>query len=397
MDRLIWINIFFIIFFNGLADWYIYKYFIRKIAENRAVKIIHWAVDAVFVFLLMYMFAGVYSNGIHISPEAYQDFMFIYLLVYVPKAVYMVFTLPAFLSRKRNFKRGVYIFGTFVSALLLVSCLYGATIGKSKLKVNQVEVYSDKLPVEFDGYNIIHFSDIHLGNLRNDKIIRKILDEIEVLRPDIIIFSGDLVHSRTSEVYKFQEILAEFHAPDGVYTILGNHDYGDYYRWATADDYRKNREDLEDFYKNINWILLNNESEFIHRGAESISIIGVENWGEPPFPQYGDLKKATENVPEEDFKILITHNPNHWIAEVLGKTDIDLALSGHTHGMQLAFNFFGKRVSPASLRYKFWGGLYNIDGQYIYVNEGIGFVLFPFRLGSPPELTLITLRNNEAI
>ncbi|MCD7962831.1 MAG: metallophosphoesterase [Rikenellaceae bacterium] len=392
MGRLLLVNIVFMLFFNGLVDYYFYKYFIKKITKSKIAWIAHWVLDAVFIFLLIYMFLGVYFNGFFVSPEMYQDFMFIYLLVYIPKCVYMIFTLPALFIRKSRTKKGIYIFGAFLALVLILSCLYGATIGKSKLRITESVVYSEKLPREFDGYRLVHFSDTHVGNLRNDKILQKILDSINSLHPDLVLFSGDLVHTRTSEAYKFQEVLGKYSASDGVYAILGNHDYGDYYRWANAEDYRKNREDLETFFKDINWILLNNESDYIHRGSDSIAIIGVENWGEPPFPQYGDLDKALEKVNSADFQILLTHNPNHWIEEVQDKTNIDLSLSGHTHAMQLVFNIFGKRISPASLRYKLWGGLYQFEDQYIYVNEGIGYVLFPFRLGTPSELTVITLR-----
>ena len=244
-----------------------------------------------------------------------------------------------------------------------------------------------RLPEAFDGYRIVQISDIHSGSYKHSPgIIEKMVKLTNEQQGDVIFFTGDLVNQRSIEVDQFVDVLSQLHAPDGVYSILGNHDYGRYYRWAQPEDEVTNEEHLFDQEFNIGWKFLKNQHDIIHRGNDSIAVIGVENSGNPPFPQYADLPKASEGT-EGMFRILLSHDPTHWRREVLPKTDIDLMLAGHTHAAQ--FSLFG--WSPAAWIYDEWGGMYQEGAQGLYVNVGIGFVGLPFRFGAWPEITVITL------
>ena len=212
------------------------------------------------------------------------------------------------------------------------------------------------------------------------------VDLVNAQKPDLIVFTGDLVNNRAAELDGFEEILSQLHATDGVYSILGNHDYGPYYRWKSKRDQVNNLNDLKKRQADMGWILLNNEHTLLHRGNDSIALIGVENEGEPPFSQHGDLTKAQAGT-NGLFKLLLSHNPTHWRCEVLPQSDIDLMLAGHTHAMQLAIGHH----SPASWIYPEWGGMYMEDNRGLYVNVGMGFVGLPFRFGAWPEITVITL------
>lgn len=391
IGRMLLFNLIYILLFNGLADYYFYRFALCKITTNRWIKRAHWILNILFVAAIWLIF-WLDSQDREVSHQVLQIFMFVYLIIYLPKLCFMVFSSPALLWRNKTFKRVFYTLGGTIGGVIFLSMLYGNLIGRNTLRVTEVEISSPKLPEAFDGYKIVQLADMHVGNMCGDRVIRKALDKVEEIDPDMIVFCGDMVHSRTNEVFKFRDVLSRFSAKDGVFTILGNHDYGDYTRWPNEAAHQANLQDLVRFYEDIDWTLLNNASSIIRRGGDSIALIGVENWGEPPFPQHGDLKKATTGTDSIDYKVLLSHNPNHWISEVKGKTDIDLTLSGHTHAMQLAVKLGNKRYSPSSLRYKLWGGLYSEGDQYIYVNEGMGVVLFPFRLGATPELTLITLK-----
>jgi predicted MPP superfamily phosphohydrolase len=207
-----------------------------------------------------------------------------------------------------------------------------------------------------------------------------------------ILFTGDMVNNIASEVKGFIPMLQKLEARQGKFSILGNHDYGEYYQWTSKEQLRQNMEDLYAHHKEIGFRLLRNESVKLQKDGEEIALIGVENWGLPPFPQYGDLTKSFEPVKDSPFKILMSHDPSHWDAEVIKNTNIDLTLSGHTHGMQFAIRIPGWRWSPVKMKYPRWGGLYTEGKQHLYVNIGIGYIAFPGRVGTPPEITVIELR-----
>ena len=235
----------------------------------------------------------------------------------------------------------------------------------------------------------MQLSDIHIGSwIDNEKTINELVELVNAQKPDLIVFTGDLVNQRSCELEGFQDILAQLHAKDGVYSILGNHDYGSYYHWKNLKEQVNNIDNLIRMQKTMGWKLLNNEYDILHHEGDSIALIGVENDGEPPFSQFADLKKATKGT-DGMFRILLSHNPTHWRREVLPDTDIELMLAGHTHAMQAIM--FGH--SLASLIYPEWGGMYTEEDRGLYVNIGIGYVGLPFRFGAWPEITVITLRD----
>ena len=267
-------------------------------------------------------------------------------------------------------------------------------IGRFQFKIEKIVLKFKQLPESFNGLRIIQISDIHLGSwYRKEKKMIKAVRMINRLNPDLILFTGDLVNNFSEEANGWSDILANLHSKLGNYSILGNHDYGDYWDWAVPEEKTANMNLLYALHKAMGFKLLLNDSDLISLNGHAIGIIGVENWGKPPFMQYGDLEKATKNLKPVPFKILLSHDPSHWSAEVHKKTDIDLTLSGHTHAMQFGIKIGKFQWSPVKYIYKLWSGLYGNNGQYLYVNRGLGSLGFPGRVGMRPEITLIQLQN----
>ncbi|MDO5571904.1 MAG: metallophosphoesterase [Bacteroidales bacterium] len=284
--------------------------------------------------------------------------------------------------------------GAGISLMIFFSIIYGGTIGINRIVSKDTSLYYDRLPKSFENLKIVHFSDLHIGGFKNnpdfiERLVKKINDE----NADIIIFSGDLVNDHASEIEPYKNILSNLKSKYGIYSSMGNHDYGPYYRWHSQNEKKTNIDKVRSLQNYMGWKLLDNSAEFISNGIDSIAVIGVENWGEPPFSRYGDLSKAMEDINSDYFSILISHNPVHWRAEVVDKTNIDLTLSGHTHAMQIEIGFGNKKISPSSLVYKEWGGIYKSNNQILNVNTGIGFVGFPLRIGATPEISVITLHS----
>ena len=275
-------------------------------------------------------------------------------------------------------------------AALSFALIVGSTINRYRIDTKEVVVKSSRLPKSFDGYRIVHFSDMHLETLYSRAYAQRVVNCINTLNPDIIVYSGDLVNRKASEIDNYFDILSQLHATDGVYSVLGNHDYGDFVKWASDEARQANLTRLHQLQAEMGWTLLNNASTHIHRDNDSIAIIGVENWGEPPFQQYGDLNEAYPHLYDETYKLLISHNPRHWRAEVLPNSNIDLMMAGHTHALQTEICGY----SPVKAIYPEWGGLYNEGEQFLYVNIGIGCTMTPTRLGATPEVTVITLKSN---
>jgi predicted MPP superfamily phosphohydrolase len=274
-------------------------------------------------------------------------------------------------------------------AILSVILIVGSTINRYRTDVTEAEVVSTRLPKEFDGYRIVHFSDMHLETLYSRPFAQRVVDCINALKPDMIVYSGDMVNRKSTELDRYFDILSQLQARDGVYSVLGNHDYGDFVKWSSQEAHQANLDRLCQLQADMGWTLLNNASCHIHHNGDSIAIIGVENWGEPPFQQYGNLEEAYPDLHSDTYKLLISHNPRHWRAEVLPNSNIDLMMAGHTHALQMEVCGY----SPIEAHYPEWGGLYNEGEQYLYVNIGIGCTMTPTRLGATPEITLITLKS----
>ena len=380
---------------NFLVDLYIYKRLVLYYTQKKWIKCSYWIFNAL---ILIGISATTYIIRHYSGQIGFSSLMWIfyaYLLFYVPKITYTCLSIFDFCFPKRHNRRIRFfsILGSICATTVFISMLYGTTYGRLHYTVTEEEIITDRLPASFDHYKIVQLSDLHLGNFKNGTgFITDIVKQVNELNPDLIVFTGDLVNNKGDELDPYIDILSQLHAKDGVYSVLGNHDYGDYVRWKNKKAKQENLKQLIQKQGSMGWKMLNNDSEYIYRGNDTIAIIGVENWGEPPLPQYGSLQKAYPNLTDTTFKILLTHNPVHWDAEVLPSTNIDLSLSGHTHAMQLKLGFGKFCISPSSWKYKRWSGLYNSGKQYLYVNEGIGYVFLPMRIGATPEITVINIK-----
>ena len=349
------------------------------------------------------------------SLTALMWMLYVYFTIYIPKFIYLIISgigwLCDKLSRSRKPRIGycIAITGAIIGTLVFIAMWVGTIYTRRHIDVEKVEIFSSKLPASFDGYKIVQFSDAHVGTWGTDTtFIAKLVNEINSLHPDLVVFTGDIVNRSTAELKPFITTLSKIKAKDGVISVLGNHDYGDYMHWNSEEEYMENTRLLAQWEKDMGWNLLNNDYQYIANGTDSIAVIGVENWGEPPFRQYGELTKAylptgnsSADLNDSKYKILLSHNPEHWNREVTDISNINLTLSGHTHAMQTEINLFGWKWSPAVLRYPLWGGLYSRDlkdgeKSYLYVNIGCGEVGIPARFGAAyPELTEITLRREK--
>ena len=284
-----------------------------------------------------------------------------------------------------------------LASIPFASLLYGMYRGKYNYKVLSYNLEFEDLPDAFDGFKITQISDIHSGSFDNQTKVQYGVDLVNQQKSDLVLFTGDLVNNRADEIKPWIKIFNKIKAEFGVFSILGNHDYGDYMRWESPAAKRKNMEDLYDAHNEMGWDLLLNESRFIEKDGERLAIIGVENWGSG-FKKAGDLNKALNKVSENDFKILLTHDPSHWEAQVIPHPfKIHLTLSGHTHGMQFGIEIPGIiKWSPAKWRYKQWVGVYSEKNQYLNVNRGFGYLAYPGRVGMWPEVSVITLSKSKS-
>lgn len=260
-------------------------------------------------------------------------------------------------------------------------------------KIHRVKLPLPKLPASFRGLRIVQISDIHTGSFFSKERMEEAIAEIAGQQPDMVIFSGDLVNNRSDECLPYMDILSKIKAPMGVYSTLGNHDYGDYEPWPSKEDKIKNFQEMLDIHKNLGWQLLMNENRIFERNGEKIALLGVENWGANlRFPKYGKMKEAYTGTEDAPVKILISHDPSHWEAEVLKEyPDIDLMVAGHTHGFQFGVEIPGIKWSPSQWVYKQWAGLYEDAGRYLYVNRGLGCIGYMGRVGIRPEITVFEL------
>ena len=278
-------------------------------------------------------------------------------------------------------------FGAAIALLLAI--LSGIIWGRWNWKTHVIELPFENLPADSDGLKIVQISDVHVGSFFNkyDKV-EKAIQQINQLEADFVFFTGDLVNNLAEEMLGWEPIFSKIEAKKGKYSILGNHDYGDYVPWDKEETKNANLAKLITIHQEIGFTPLLNEAVELKPG---FWLLGVENWGTAPFRQSGKLEETLEKVPADSFKLLLSHDPSHFDEQVAEKTDIDLTLSGHTHGMQFGIERFGIKWSPVSFRYKKWAGLYNIGKQFLYVNRGFGYLGFPGRVGIYPEITLIKL------
>lgn len=401
------LSIVFLFIFSFIIDFLI-SLDVKGMWRKRGIKV-YW-ITVALCYALLIVAISLPRRETDSGISAVMWLLFTYLTIYSDKIFYLICSLIGRIFRAIfNVRGGWYPFRWFGLTLgvAIMSLMWiGAGFTRKHLEITRENFISEKVPEAFDGYKIVQLSDLHVGTWGNDTVfISNLVDSVNSLQPDLIVFTGDIVNRMSNELTPFMSPLSRLRAKDGVYSILGNHDYGDYVDWKTPVEKEKNLLQLKNYQRKMGWQMLNNESLFIKQGGDSILLIGVENWGEPPFPQYGDLSKALpasaregHHQNDENFKVLLSHNPEHWNREVSKTTNIDLTLSGHTHAMQAMIKLGNWKWSPAKFRYDQWGGRYKRDNDKgepteIYVNIGSGAVGMPARMMSAyPEITLITLR-----
>lgn len=374
-----------------------------------------WLITLVFIGRLAVYGRVFISNSKPGFFAGFYVFTGFFLALYVPKLFFI-----AFLALEFVLKLLVYPFLglaghpvpfgeflwtgplNFISMLIIPLSIFsmmlvfwGMLFGRFNFKVRRSEISYWDLPPAFDGYRIIHISDLHLGSLygNQDKLERAIR-LINNESPDLVLFTGDLVNNLAEETLGWEALLSGMKASDGNYAILGNHDYGEYYDWPDEKAHQDNMQKLIRAHEASGFTLLLNRSVKISRKDENIFLAGVENWGLPPFKQYGDLGKALQEIPDAGFTILLSHDPSHWDEEVKGHTGIHLTLSGHTHGMQFGIRTGKFRWSPIQVKYPRWVGLYHQGFQFLHVNPGLGYIGYAGRIWIPPEISVFTLRKS---
>ena len=382
VTKLSWLHYLFIAIAVVVAGNFIYQFSIGS--EGRDLNP---AKSYAFGFLLAFMSLNLVIVPILIGEDIIRVFLGLYDKLFATKESF-------YLPSRRKFISTVAL---GLAAIPFASLLYGMYKGKYRFRVLDYVLHFEDLPDAFDGYKITQISDIHSGSFDNREKIEYGVNLINEQKSDVIMFTGDMVNNKASEMLPWKDLFGTLEAKDGVFSILGNHDYGDYVNWDSKEEKSKNLDDLKALQKEMGYNLLLNESHFLERNGERIAIVGVENWGEHGFKKSGDLKKASAKVNAEDFKILMSHDPSHWEAEVVNDDyHYHLTLSGHTHGMQFGIEIPGWiKWSPVKWRYKQWAGIYQQLGQYINVNRGFGYLGYPGRVGIWPEVTVITLKKGS--
>ena len=379
--------------------------------------IVFWVIPLIFISRLWFYRQKFISNSKPGFFAGFYVFTGFFLAFYVPKLFYVAFFVAEIVLKPLIYAvlamfTNPLPFGEFwwtgpmnfismlvlpISVLAVLVIFWGMLFGRFNYKVRRQNIAYPDLPEDFNGYRIVHISDLHLGSLHGkQEKFRRAVELINKESPDLILFTGDLVNNLAEETYGWEKLLFDLQARDGKYAILGNHDYGEYYDWPDDEAHTENMKSLVKAHEDAGFILLLNRSVRISRSDEEIYLAGVENWGLPPFKQYGDLAKALENIPDPGFTILLSHDPSHWDAEVRGNTGVHLTLSGHTHGMQFGIRTGRIRWSPIQLKYPRWIGLYQQGNQYLHVNPGLGYIGYAGRIWIPPEISVITLRRSTS-
>lgn len=375
------------------ADWYIYA-LLRTALKRRIWSCIQaWSAVAGALLLIALMCIPTRSAGNGMIVVA-MWMIYIYLSIYIPKFLYVIIDILSRLPRLwggRNL-RWLSCGGAALACMVFLAMWWGALFNRYNLEVRYVTVPVKNLPKGLEGFTIAQISDLHVGSLGSDTTyLCNLVGEVNSLHPDVIVFTGDIVNRNSLELKPFTSVLSRLMAPYGIYSILGNHDYGDYENWDSEHTKKLNRISLENKQRKMGWKLLNNETSLLNVNGDSLFLIGVENIGDPPFHIYGSLSKAYATPADKHMKIMLSHNPAHWDSEVedVDTMNIALTLSGHTHAMQTEI----AGLSPSVFRYRHWGGLYTDKyGRHLYVNIGAGTVGFPARIGANPEITLLTLK-----
>jgi predicted MPP superfamily phosphohydrolase len=402
-----------------LMDWYVI-HGLRSLTADwqsrpwRLIVLWGYATISIGVTLLFIAGFGSYSTAKGMTP--YHEWMLSLLLTFFITKLFFIIVISLgdlgrflygigdnilhdkpedqpFFPERRKF---IVQIGLILAAIPFTGFLYAMIRGKYDYKVHRTTIYYDELPEAFDGFTITQLSDIHSGSFDNVTAMQRGIDLAQSQKSDLFVFTGDLVNNAAWEIEQYIDRFSQLKAPYGQFSILGNHDYGDYIPWESPGEKAANLQKLKRHHAELGYRLLLNENVVIEKGGQKISLIGVENWGKG-FIQMGDLNKALQGVDKNAFKILLSHDPTHWEEKVrYNPTDIHLTLAGHTHGAQFGIETAGIKWSPVKYRYLDWAGLINHKNRYLYVNRGFGFLAFSGRLGIWPEITVITLRKKVA-
>jgi predicted MPP superfamily phosphohydrolase len=398
-----------------LVDLYSYKGLkdiVKGFAQSGAKKVFftsYWIINITLYSIWVFIIIKSKEPGVEV-PFKFVFFSFgIFLMFFIPKLIFISFVLINDISNfvMSFFKpsqqqvageligRSLFItyLGAIIASIPLFSLGWGMLIGRYKFKVYEKELSFSSLPQAFDGLRIIQISDLHIGSFFKefDKVERG-LQMIRDLKPDMILFTGDMVNNTAEEALPWIEKLQSINAPMGKFSVLGNHDYGDYVDWNSTEAKKANLDKLISIHKKMGFDILLNENRTIEKNGDRFTLAGVENWGLPPFPQHGNLKQALSGSVDSDFQLLMSHDPSHWDAEIIKESKVDLTLAGHTHGMQFGIELGNIKWSPVKYKYPRWAGLYENEKQKLYVNRGFGYIGYPGRVGIMPEITLITLK-----
>ena len=375
-----------------------YIYFQIKGNKNiitRILRNIHVATSIALGAFAIFLAIAPKSLWVHHVPSL-TICIYSYVSIIICKLAFTIISILGLISRKSKVRHAVNYIATALSACALGYMVYASAVTRYDIEVKNIEISHPLVPKSFDGYRIAQFSDFHLGSLdKNSTFVKEVVDAINAQNADMIVFTGDLVNGESIEADPFMQDLSKLHAPDGVISILGNHDYGDYHIWNDPAEKEADIARMCNLQRSAGWRLLLDEALAITRGNDSIMIIGVENIGNKSFHTYGDLRRAYKSLNDDKFKVLLSHCTYPWTDDVVPNTNIALTLSGHTHAMQTILTIFGKKYSPASRIYDQWAGLYSEGNQHIYVNIGLGCVGIPARFGALPEITIITLKHKE--
>jgi hypothetical protein len=398
------------------VDWYVFQS-LKIVSQHWPVKVkwlvygLYWTLTAIAVIIFL---AGPYLQ-VDQWPKPFRIYFFsIFIGLFIAKFISSAFFLVDDIRRivqwgggklfyqyiqNENFKAGQIDRSVFLSWLgfgvgggVFGSLLWGFG-NKYRYRTERVKLAYPNLPDAFRGLKIVHISDIHSGSFTDRASVEKGVQKVLDLQPDLILFTGDLVNDHADEMKEYKEIFARLRAPLGVFSTLGNHDYGDYRQWASRDEKAQNLENLKRIHAEMGWRLLMNEHVCLEKDGQQICLIGIENWSaKGSFPKYGRMADAHRGTETYPFKILMSHDPSHWEAQVRTEyRDVDLMLAGHTHGMQFGVEIPGFRWSPVQYVYRQWAGLYEQEHQKLYVNRGFGFIGYPGRVGILPEITLLEL------
>jgi len=369
-----------------------------KISSSSKRKKVTWSILIVSTliligFVLLYIWPLTTRNTkdytFHLIFNAILSIDFVFK---VPLALSFLF--GSFFNQKC--KPIIYIIGLVLSLGVSVSVIYGFVVGARSLVIKNVELEFPNLPQNYDRLKLMQISDIHLGNfLHSEKLLMKVQSETKKINPDIILFTGDLVNNFSNEFVGWDSVFKEITQNRECFSILGNHDYGNYTSWKSEAEKIENFNQIVSGNETLGFRLLNNEHVKLKSKTDSIYIVGVENWGHPPFPQYANIEKAVAGIPKDAFKILMTHDPAHWDEVIKHRGDFGLTLSGHTHGLQWGIMRAGMSFSLGYLTRHNWGGLYKFNDSYLYVNTGLGTVGIPYRINMPAEITVFTLKRVE--